>query len=107
MNFQDLKALCRTSDYYDNHIPDWMRSVWQKPEGFQWFLKNNRRQLVESGALVRLGRDYFVSQGEFEGVAFRLLTNNRYRPLEQMINSEGSSAGFMHASRAREELNHE
>ena len=100
MNFQDLKALCRTSNYYDDHIPDWMRSVWQKPEGFQWFLKNNRRQLVESGALVRLGRDYFVSQEAFEGVAFRLLTTNSHHP-EQTIDSKESS-DFVHASRARE-----
>jgi hypothetical protein len=101
MNFQDLNALCRTSDYYENYIPDWMRSVWQKPEGFQWFLKNNRRQLVESGALVRLGRDYFVSQEAFEGVAFRLLTHNSCRPPEQMTNSTASPSDFIHASRAR------
>jgi hypothetical protein len=101
MNFQDLKALCRTSDYYDNHLPDWMRSVWQKPEGFQWFLKNNRRQLVESGALVRLGRDYFVSQEAFEGVAFQLLTNNSYQPAEPTHNSKASSSNFIHASRAQ------
>jgi len=106
MNFQDLKALCRTSDYYDNHIPDWMRSVWQKPEGFQWFLKNNRRQLVESGALVRLGRDYFVSQESFEGVAFRLLTNNSHHRPDQATDTKESS-DFVHASRAREEDHHE
>jgi hypothetical protein len=100
MNFQDLKALCRTSDYYDNHIPDWMRSVWQKPEGFQWFLKNNRRRLVESGALVRLGRDYFVSQESFEGVAFLLLTNNSHFNPEQASDAKESS-DLVHASRAR------
>lgn len=99
MNFQDLNALCRTSDYYDNHIPDWMRSVWHKPEGFQWFLKNNRRQLVESGALVRLGRDYFVSQETFERTAFRLLTKN----CTSRDQNTGSTANnLIHASRARE-----
>lgn len=101
MNFQDLKALCRTSDYYDNHIPNWMRSVWPKPEGFQWFLKNHRRQLVESGALVRLGRDYFVSQEAFESVAFCLLTNNSYQPAETTHDSKASFSNFIHASRAQ------
>lgn len=68
-----LARIRRKPDYYQNDAPAWVRNVWPRPESFDWFIKNRRAELVESGAVVRLGRDYFVDSVVFPKVAARLL----------------------------------
>jgi len=69
----DLSSLRRKSDYYANEAPDWVRNIWTRPEGFDWFIKNNRTQLSEAGAIVRLGRDWFVDVEQFPVAATQIL----------------------------------
>lgn len=68
-----LARIRRKPDYYSNDAPPWVRNVWPRPESFDWFIKHRRTELVESGAVVRLGRDYFVDSVVFPKVAARLL----------------------------------
>ncbi len=70
---ETLNRLRRKPDYYQHDAPPWVRKIWEKPESFEWFLKNNRQALTESGALIRIGRDYFIDTGLFPDVAARLL----------------------------------
>ncbi len=69
MQHIDISHLRRKRDYYLEDGPDWIRTIWNKPESFNWFLKNNRSTLAKHGAIVRLGRDYFVDTSIFPGVA--------------------------------------
>jgi len=69
----ELSKLRRKDDYYQNGAPDWVRTIWDRKESFEWFLKNNRRELVNSHAIVRLGRDYFVHSDRFDGVAKKII----------------------------------
>lgn len=68
-----LMNLYRRGDYYTLMAPAWVRNVWPRPESFNWFVKANRAQLVGEGALVRLGRGYFVDAEFFPQVAPRIL----------------------------------
>lgn len=61
----ELSKLRRKQDYYQNEAPDWIRIIWDRKESFDWFLKNNRRKLTKNGAIVRLGRDYFINTSCF------------------------------------------
>ncbi len=65
----NISHLRRKRDYYLEDGPDWIRMIWSKPESFNWFLKNNRRTLIEHGAIVRLGRDYFIDALKFPEIA--------------------------------------
>ncbi|QWD95052.1 hypothetical protein C2759_02630 [Polynucleobacter sp. MG-Unter2-18] len=73
MNDVELSKLRRKDDYYQNGAPDWVRIIWGRKESFEWFLKNNRRELVQSHAIIRLGRDYFVHSGRFDVVAKKII----------------------------------
>jgi hypothetical protein len=37
-----------------------VRVFFRNYNSFDWFCKNNRTTLIDAGALVRIGRDYFV-----------------------------------------------
>ena len=90
MSFQQLLNLRRKTAYYQQDAPDWVRNVWNRPESFDWFVKNNRNALVECGAVVKLGRDFFVDTQVFPGVAERLLgLTPTQAPASQ--NSDGTS----------------
>jgi hypothetical protein len=65
----NISHLRRKRDYYLEDGPDWIRTIWNKPESFNWFLKNNRGALTKDGAIVRLGRDYFIDASKFPEVA--------------------------------------
>lgn len=69
----DLSSLRRKGDYYATEAPDWVRTIWKRPAGFDWFIKNNRSQLAEHGAIVRLGRDWFVDVEQFPTAAKQIL----------------------------------
>lgn len=68
-----LARIRRKPDYYQNDAPAWVRNVWPRPESFDWFIKHRRAELVAAGAVVRLGRDYFVDAVVFPKVASRIL----------------------------------
>lgn len=68
-----LTRIRRKPDYYRNDAPEWVRNVWPRQESFDWFIKHRRVELVDSGAVVRLGRDYFVDTVIFPKVASRIL----------------------------------
>jgi hypothetical protein len=68
-----LARIRRKPDYYQNEAPAWVRNVWNRPESFNWFIKHRRAELVAAGAVVRLGRDYFVDAVVFPRVAARIL----------------------------------
>ena len=69
----DLSSLRRKGDYYTTEAPDWVRNIWTRPESFDWFIKSNRAQLSKAGAIVRLGRDWFVDVEQFPAAATRVL----------------------------------
>ena len=64
----ELSKLRRKQDYYQNEAPDWIRTIWDRKESFDWFLKNNRHKLTKNGAIVRLGRDYFINTSCFAAI---------------------------------------
>jgi hypothetical protein len=73
MSIQQLNNLRRKSAYYQHDAPEWVRNVWSRPESFSWFIKNNRETLCSQGALVKLGRDFFVDTTAFPPAAERIL----------------------------------
>lgn len=73
MNKVELSKLRRKRDYYESEAPEWIRAIWSRRESFDWFLKNNRHKLTKSGALVRIGRDYFVNSSSFPEIAQSLI----------------------------------
>lgn len=73
MQKSDITNLRRKRDYYLHDGPVWIRTIWAKPESFNWFLKSNRNKLTELGALVRLGRDYFIDVEIFPSTAETIL----------------------------------
>ena len=73
MNSEVINNLRRKQDYYFGDAPNWMKVIWPRNNGFDWFLKNNRQELVALGALVRLGRDYFINVSIFPIVALKIL----------------------------------
>jgi hypothetical protein len=73
MSIQQIANLRRKTIYYQHDAPDWVRNVWNRPESFDWFVKNNKDALCEQGALVKLGRDFFVDTTAFPNAAGRIL----------------------------------
>ena len=76
MSVKQLSNLRRKAAYYQHDAPDWVRNVWNRPESFDWFVKNNRAVLLENGAVVKLGRDYFINTKVFPKTAESLLGLN-------------------------------
>lgn len=68
-----LSALRRKGDYYRNESPEWVRIVWARPQGFDWFIKHHRAELAAAGAIIRLGRDWFVHTNRFPNTAQQIL----------------------------------
>jgi hypothetical protein len=73
MTSEVISNLRRKKDYYASDAPDWMKVIWPRNNGFDWFLKNNRQELVSLGGLIRLGRDYFINVTVFPSVALKIL----------------------------------
>ena len=73
MNDVQLSALRRKGDYYRNESPEWVRTVWARPQGFDWFIKHHRTELATDGAIIRLGRDWFIDVDQFPVAAKRIL----------------------------------
>ena len=73
MSSVQLGNLSRKATYYQHDAPAWVRKIWDRPQAFDWFIKDNRAALLEHGAVVRLGRDYFVNVKVFPKTAESLL----------------------------------
>jgi hypothetical protein len=68
-----LPNLRRKPDYWRHDGPEWVRKIWPRPESFHWFIKSNRDALLAQGAVVRLGRDYFIDAQAFPPAAEAIL----------------------------------
>jgi hypothetical protein len=73
MHHGQLSRIRRKLDYYFHDAPDWVRVVWPRPESFSWFVKHYRDELRSHGALLRLGRDYFIDIDQFPPAAEKIL----------------------------------
>jgi hypothetical protein len=69
----NLELLARKRDYYAESAPIWIRTIWCRQESFDHFVKHNRLRLTAEGALIKLGRDYFVASEKFPIVAAQIL----------------------------------
>lgn len=69
----NLELLVRKRDYYDQSAPQWVRNIWSRKEALDHFIKYNKRQLSSVGAVVKIGRDYFVDTEVFPVVACEVL----------------------------------
>lgn len=59
-----LDRTARKRDFYLTG-PAWVRSVWPTPHSFDWFCRSRRHELASKGAMVKLGRDWFVDVQAF------------------------------------------
>ena len=75
----NLGTLSQKSDFLAQ-APAWCQAKWRNPKCFESFLKLNRAVLTEHGALMRLGRDYFIVTERFPEVAWAIL---RREPVPQ------------------------
>ena len=73
MSVSQLDNLRRKRVFYTHDAPPWVRNLWPRPQSFDWFIRHNKHALVQSGALVKLGRDYFVDVSVFPAVAEKVL----------------------------------
>lgn len=69
----NLTALRRAGDFYETDAPNWVRSLWPTRSSFDWFIKSRRAQLVEAGALVKLGSRVCVDTERFKDAAQTVL----------------------------------
>lgn len=59
-----LDRTARKRDFYLTG-PAWVRSTWPTPHSFEWFCRSRREELASKGAMVKLGRDWFVDVQAF------------------------------------------
>ena len=69
----NLELLIRKRDYYNDAAPLWVRNIWSRKEALDHFIKYNRQRLTSAGAVVKIGRDYFVHADKFSPVAIEIL----------------------------------
>ena len=69
----NLESLTRKRDYYEEAAPLWVRKIWARPQAFEHFIKYNKVRLTKEGALVKIGRDYFVAYEKFPNIATEIL----------------------------------
>ena len=80
----NLESLTRKRDYYEEAAPLWIRKIWSRPQAFDHFIKYNKVRLTKEGALVKIGRDYFVASEKFPNIVTEILG------LPCDLNEEGS-----------------
>ncbi len=83
MTSMQLNNLRRKTAFYQHDAPDWVKNLWPRPQSFTWFIKHHRDDLVAQGALIKIGRDYFVDTTKFPDAARKVLG----------LASEGDCAG--------------
>lgn len=67
-----LEIVERKREYYYSG-PDWIRNIWKRRESLDHFIKSNKERLSAAGAVVKIGRDYFVDTEVFPVVACEVL----------------------------------
>lgn len=72
----NLELLSRKRTYYEETAPLWVRRIWSRPQAFDHFIKYNRVKLAAEGAIVKVGRDYFVVSDKFPDAATEILGLN-------------------------------
>lgn len=68
-----IENLRKTRIYFEHDAPPWARNIWPKFSSLEYFVKTHRSELVEQGAMRKLGRDYFVDVESFPRVAQQIL----------------------------------
>jgi hypothetical protein len=76
----NIATLRRKHEYYKYDAPPWAPNIWRTYGSFDWFVKDNRDALVASGALIRIGRDYFVDCARFPEAACGILNVSLPKP---------------------------
>ena len=71
--FPQLSNLRRKADFYEHDAPKWARNIWSRPKSFEWFTKTHRKELIAQGAMLKIGRDYFIDVEKFPAAAIRIL----------------------------------
>jgi hypothetical protein len=69
----NLELLTRKRTYYEETAPLWVHKIWSRQQAFDHFVKYNREKLADEGALIKIGRDYFVDSDKFPVVATEIL----------------------------------
>jgi hypothetical protein len=69
----NLELIWRKRTYYEEMAPSWVRNIWSRPQAFDHFIRYNRSTLADQGALIKIGRDYFVVSDRFPAVATEIL----------------------------------
>ncbi len=66
-----LDRTARKRDYWQTG-PAFVRSVWPTPHSFDWFCRSRRQELAAQGAMVKLGRDWFIDAEAFPQAVARV-----------------------------------
>ena len=69
----NLELLVRKRDYYNDAAPLWVRNIWSRKEALDHFIKHNRLRLASAGAVIKIGRDYFVDAEKFPTIARQVI----------------------------------
>ena len=69
----NLELIWRKRPYYEEAAPTWVRKIWSRPQAFDHFIKKYRLRLTEEGAVIKIGRDYFVVSEKFPAIATEIL----------------------------------
>ncbi len=69
----NLESLVRKRDYYEQGTLSWVRNIWVRKASLDHFIKYNKLRLSARGAVVKIGRDYFVDVEKFPIVAIEIL----------------------------------
>lgn len=59
-----LYDLQRKTRFYEQG-PRWVRSIWPTKSAFEWYCKSRRVDLVASGGLCRIGREWLIDAAAF------------------------------------------
>ncbi len=69
MSTPEITDLRRKPVFWQFDGPPWTREIWPRLESFNWFIKSHRDQLIQNGAICRIGREYFIDQRRFPNEA--------------------------------------
>jgi hypothetical protein len=67
-----LHELQGKREFYE-HGPAWVRSIWPTKSAFEWFCKSRRVELVASGGMGRIGREWLIDTAAFSEAVGRAL----------------------------------
>jgi len=59
----------RRDDYLKRDCPEWLKGRFYRTGALDWFVKSNKTELEKHGAIIKLGREWFVVPEKFESAA--------------------------------------